>query len=222
MEDGMIDTNAIECFRTPQLAAEYPEMKFTVVLASGVVRSAFASAVKEFAGDIADQLADVDPDVEAHLECFEAFFEKNSQCFPLRRQIRAAAKNGFPCVPPPVLALLALEASTGVLMGVQDADAIEEHVTLDLLTSQESFTGMRGANVRCEEGEIVVRDGRAIIASLFQGPDKRTAAKPTSQNLVFYVFDSDPSLGGGHAACVEAVVSLLTPNARETSVLPAE
>lgn len=215
-------TATIRCLRTPQLSADFPDMKFTIILASGVMHSKFPNAVDSFARHVADHLADLSPQVHANLDSFETFFKRNSQSFPLRKQIGTAAKRGFPPVPPPVLALLALEAATGVLMGVQNADAIDQHVSLDLLTNEESFVGMRGETVRCETGEIVVRDNRAIIASLFQGPDKRTAAKPTSQNLLFYVFDSDPSLGHRHTASVAAILSLLSPIARETSALPAE
>ncbi|HEY6474161.1 MAG TPA: hypothetical protein VIY26_14800, partial [Acidimicrobiales bacterium] len=152
------------------------------------------------------------------LGAFESFFAGRGHAVGLRKQVAGVAKRGFPPVPPPVLALLALEAATGVLMGVQDADAIREHVTLDVLPSPGSFVGMRGDAVECAAGELVVRDTDGVIASVFQGPDKRTAVGPASKNLLFYVFDSHPSLGPDHAEAVDAVVSLVSGSATTTTV----
>jgi 4-hydroxy-3-methylbut-2-enyl diphosphate reductase IspH len=35
---------------------------------------------------------------------------------------------------------------------------------------------------------MVVRDSQSIVASYFQGPDKRTSVRPASRNLIFYAF----------------------------------
>jgi DNA/RNA-binding domain of Phe-tRNA-synthetase-like protein len=42
--------------------------------------------------------------------------------------------------------------------------------------------------IRCKEDEIVLRDGKGIVCSLFQGPDFKTRVEPASKNIVVYVF----------------------------------
>jgi DNA/RNA-binding domain of Phe-tRNA-synthetase-like protein len=42
--------------------------------------------------------------------------------------------------------------------------------------------------IRCKEDEIVLRDGKGIVCSLFQGPDFKTRVEPASNNIVVYVF----------------------------------
>jgi hypothetical protein len=152
---------------------------------------------------------------------FERFFKVNEQKFPLAKQIASAASRGFPPVPSPVLALLALEAATGFLMGVQNLDAIDSFITLDCLESTESFIGMRGEHITSTIGQIVVRDKQSIIASLFRGPDKRTAVQPNGRNLLFYVFDTDTGRGESHDCAVEEITRLFPPDIAEASVLTA-
>jgi len=194
---------------TARLRASYPGMQFSAVLAIGVDRSAFPSATGQFADAVGAGLRPLKANVQRGLAAFDAFFSQHGRRSPLSQQISQAAEHGLRAPSTPVLALLALEAATGVLMGVQDLDAVAERVTLDVLAAPETFSGMRGRTIACPAGEIVVRDREGIIASLFQGPDQRTAAGEDSQNLLFYIFDTCPTLGHDHDAAVQATMSFL-------------
>jgi hypothetical protein len=205
--------HSLECTRSATLVARYPAMRFTAVTATNVNSDAFEKQVCAFAERTAKSLSAEDESRQRNLGEFERFFKVNEQKFPLSKQIASAASRGFPPVPGPVLALLALEAATGILMGVQNLDAVDSFVTLDCLESAESFIGMRG--------QIVVRDKQGIIASLFLGPDKRTAVQPNGRNLLFYVFDTDTGLGESHDRAVEEVTRLFPPSIAEASVLTA-
>lgn len=106
-------------------------------------------------------------------------------------------------------------------MGVQNLDAVDSFITLDCLESAESFIGMRGERVTSATGQIVVRDKQSIIASLFRGPDKRTAVQPNGRNLLFYVFDTDTGLGESHDRAVAEITRLFPSGAGQASVLTA-
>lgn len=212
---------SIECMRSATLMALYPAMRFTVVTATDVHPEAFEKQVSDFAERTVKSLSAQNESRQANLIEFERFFKAHEQKFPLTKQIASAASRGFPKVPNPILALLALEAATGILMGVQNLDAIDSFVALDCLESPESFTGMRGERVTSAMGQIVVRDRRSIIASLFHGPDKRTAVQPDGRNLLFYVFDTDTGLGESHDRAVEEITRLFQASVAESSVLTA-
>ncbi|HXC81320.1 MAG TPA: hypothetical protein VNV62_05640 [Trebonia sp.] len=211
----------IECTRSAPLVALYPAMRFTAVTAADVHPGAFKKQVRAFADSTVKSLSAENESRRMNLIEFERFFGNNEQEFPLSKQITSVASRGFPPVPDPVLALLALEAATGILMGVQNLDAIDSFVTLDCLESAESFIGMRGERITSTKGQIVVRDKQSIIASLFRGPDKRTAVQPHGRNLLFYVFDTDTGLGKTHDRAVEEITRLFPPNVGEASVLAA-
>jgi hypothetical protein len=196
-------------------------MRFTAVTAADVNSGAFKKQVRAFAEKTMKSLSANDESRQKNLAEFERFFKVNQQELPLTKQIASAASHGFPPVPSPVLALLALEAATGILMGVQSLDAIDSFITLDCLKSTESFIGMRGERVTCDTGQIVVRDKQSIVASLFRGPDKRTAVQPNGRNLLFYVFDTDTGLGESHDRAVGEITRLFPPDVGESSVLTA-
>lgn len=213
--------NSISCHKSASLISAYPTMRFTTVTAVDVQPTAFKKQVRKFAEITAEGLQKENPSRESCLREFERFFRARKQPFPLSKQIGSAASHGFPPTPIPVLALLALEAATGILMGVQDLNAIEASITLDALETEESFTGMRGNQITCSPHEVVVRDERSIIASLFQGPDRRTAVEPGCRNILFYVFDTDTSLGSAHDRAVEKIIGLFPACVANADVLPA-
>jgi DNA/RNA-binding domain of Phe-tRNA-synthetase-like protein len=80
------------------------------------------------------------------------------------------------------------EMSHGILMAIQDLDRFEGPWRLDLAREGETFQGVSGRMILCKEGEIVLRDEKDIVCSLFQGPDSRTKIDPSSRNIVVYVF----------------------------------
>lgn len=121
------------------------------------------------------------------MDAFESFFTQNGFRCPLRDQFKSILEKGLPTGSPLVRALLLAEMSTGILMGAQDASAITGTLLCDLARGGEVFAGMRG-EVLCSTGEIVLRDSRGIIATLLQGPDRRTRLKKDTRDVVFIVF----------------------------------
>jgi len=194
-------------------------MRFSVVLATDLDLPRFAAVTEHFAAEVTQRLRRDSQSVQESLAVYERFFARQDREFPLTKQIATVTKRGLPPAPPPVLALLALEAATGVLMGVQNLDAIDRSLTLDALRGAETFVGMRGNTITCRPGEIVVRDAAGIVASLLQGPDKRTSVTPRSRNLAFCVFDTDPSLGGKHDEATSLVARLVPESVGTTTVL---
>jgi DNA/RNA-binding domain of Phe-tRNA-synthetase-like protein len=73
-------------------------------------------------------------------------------------------------------------------MAIQDLDRFQGGWKLDLANEGETFQGVSGRMLHCKEEEIVLRDEKEIVCSLFQGPDSRTKVDPTSKNIVVYIF----------------------------------
>jgi DNA/RNA-binding domain of Phe-tRNA-synthetase-like protein len=131
--------------------------------------------------------SDPGPSVMPRIQAFESFFTQNGFRSPLGGQLKHVQEKGLPGGSPLVKALLLSEMSTGMLMGAQDAAAIEGPLVGDLAEEGEAFRGMR-AEVLCRKDEIVLRDAEGIIATLFQGPDSRTRLNKDTKDIVFFVF----------------------------------
>jgi DNA/RNA-binding domain of Phe-tRNA-synthetase-like protein len=152
--------------------------------------------------------------VMQRIQAFESFFTQHGFRSPLGDQLKHIQEKGLPGGSPLVKALLLSEMGTGLLMGAQDAAAIRGPLVCDLAEEGETFRGMR-AEVLCRKGEIVLRDSEGIIATLFQGPDRRTRLNKDTKEIAFFVF-SVPGMGAADVwEGMEAVCSLFKESCAE-------
>ena len=162
---------------------------WTAPLGIAVISGVDEAALQQALAAIPNPVADVQQDshVLSRIQAFDKFFAENGFRSPLGSQFEMVRSKGLPSGNPLVKALLLAEMSTGLLMGAQDAAAIQGELVYDVASAGESFKGMRGT-VQCREGEIVLRDAEGIIASLFQGPDHRTRLSKATKDVIFFVF----------------------------------
>jgi len=78
-------------------------------------------------------------------------------------------------------------------------DRFDGRWRLDLAQEGETFEGVSGRRLICKEEEIVLRDEKEIVCSLFQGPDARTKIDGSSKNIVVYVFTA-PGIQAEHVS----------------------
>jgi DNA/RNA-binding domain of Phe-tRNA-synthetase-like protein len=102
---------------------------------------------------------------------------------------------GFPIVNLYIDSHIMAEMCHGILMAIQDLDRFHGEWRLDLAHEGETFQAVSGRTLYCKEEEIVLRDEKEIVCSLFQGPDFRTKVDPSSKNIVVYVFTA-PGIQG--------------------------
>jgi len=160
-------------------------MVLGVVTVRGVDPAALEAALASAQGAVS--FSDPEPSVMRRIQAFESFFTQNGFHSPLADQLRQVQQKGLRGSSPLVKALLLSEMSTGTLMGAQDAAAVKGPLVCGLAEEGETFRGMR-AEVLCREGEIVLRDSEGIIATLFQGPDRRTRLNKDTKDVVFFIF----------------------------------
>jgi DNA/RNA-binding domain of Phe-tRNA-synthetase-like protein len=106
---------------------------------------------------------------------------------------------GFPIVNFYIDTHIMAEMCHGILMAIQDMDRFDGQWRLDLAQEGETFEGVSGRMFICKEEEIVLRDEKEIVCSLFQGPDSRTKIDESSKNIVVYVFTA-PGIQGEHVS----------------------
>ena len=164
-------------------------MGWTAPLGIAIISGVDEAALQQVLSAIPNPTADVQQDsrVLRHIQAFDKFFTENGFRSPLGAQFEMVRRKGLPPGSALVQALLLAEMSAGLLMGAQDAAAIQGELVYDVAVDGETFKGMRGT-VQCREGEIVLRDAEGIIASLFQGPDHRTRLAKSTKDVIFFVF----------------------------------
>jgi len=126
--------------------------------------------------------------IEERVHLYDQFFKEWGYSCPLPGHFKRAVEMGFPIVNFYIDSHIMAEMCHGILMAIQDLDRFQGQWRLDLAQEGETFEGVSGRMLICKEGEIVLRDEKEIVCSLFQGPDSRTKIDKSSKNIVVYVF----------------------------------
>jgi len=155
--------------------------------------------------------------IRSRMECYLDHFRLFGYECPLPPQLGRTLDQGFPTINRFVDTLLLAEMTTGVLMGAQDYGMMEGTLVFDFASAGESYEGMR-SHLVCKEKELVVRDNIGIVASYFQGSDKRTAITRQTANVVFFGFGVDGVSGEDVRMALERAIDILGPAARESQL----
>ena len=126
--------------------------------------------------------------IEERVNLYDRFFKEWDYACPLPNHFKRTVEMGFPIVNLYIDTHIIAEMFYGILMAIQDLDRFHGEWKLDLAQGGETFQGVSGKMIRCQEDEIVLRDGEGIVCSLFQGPDFKTRVESASRNIVVYIF----------------------------------
>ena len=126
--------------------------------------------------------------IEERINLYDQFFKDWEYPCPLPSHFKRVIEMGFPIVNLYIDTHIMAEMCHGILMAIQDLDHFHGEWKLDLANEGETFQGVSGRTIRCKEEEIVLRDEKNIVCSLFQGPDFKTKIDESSKNIVVYVF----------------------------------
>ncbi|MGZ3558627.1 MAG: hypothetical protein ACXU97_05890 [Thermodesulfobacteriota bacterium] len=126
--------------------------------------------------------------LEERINLYDQFFKEWGYPCPLPSHFKRSVGMGFPIVNLYIDAHIIAEMCHGILMAIQDLNRFEGEWKLDLSREGEVFQGVSGTTIRCKEGEIILRDEKSIVCSLFQGPDFKTRVGPDSEDIAVYIF----------------------------------
>lgn len=126
--------------------------------------------------------------IEERVHLYDQFFKEWGYSCPLPGHLKRTIDMGFPIVNLYIDTHIIAEMCHGILMAIQDLDRFDGPWRLDLAQEGETFEGVSGRMLICKEKEIVLRDKKEIVCSLFQGPDSRTKIDESSKNIVVYIF----------------------------------
>jgi DNA/RNA-binding domain of Phe-tRNA-synthetase-like protein len=126
--------------------------------------------------------------IEEGTNLYDQFFKEWGYPCPLPGHFKRTIEMGFPIINLYIDTHIIAEMCHGILMAIQDLNHFYGQWRLDLANEGETFQGVSGKMIQCKEEEIVLRDEKGMVCSLFQGPDFRTKVDASSKNIVVYVF----------------------------------
>ncbi len=131
--------------------------------------------------------------IEERITLYDRFFKDWGYPCPLPNHLKRTIEMGFPIVNLYIDTHIIAEMCHGILMAIQDLDRFQGAWRLDLAKEGETYQAVSEKIFVCKRDEIVLRDEKEIVCSLFQGPDSRTRVDERSKNIVVYVFTA-PSI----------------------------
>ena len=126
--------------------------------------------------------------LEEQIHLYDQFFKDWGYSCPLPGHLKRTIEMGFLIVNLYLDTHIIAEMCHGILMAIQDLVRFHGEWRLDLANEGETFQGVSGRMICCKEEEIVLRDEKGIVCSLFQGPDFRTRVEASSKDIVVYVY----------------------------------
>ncbi len=189
----------------------------TCIAARDVDLEKLGHAVANVKAKAENRIAVSAAEIRRNIHSYELFFHRYGHTCPITSQFDQALVRGLPNIFPAVDLLVAVELSHGVLAGIQDLAKTQGSLRLELANAGESFDGMRFLST-CRQGEVVVRDAKGIIASLFLGPDKRTKLRSTSTDLLVLLFAVPATLPQSISDAIDAFCAVLDTCCRDCVV----
>lgn len=122
-----------------------------------------------------DTVSNPSHEVQEAIEIYDRFFSDHQHSSPLTGQLAMCKAKGVPDRNPIAELLLTCEIQSGVLIGIHNIERISGALRLDVAIDGDSYEHIGKKTQRCRSGDWIIRDGKGIIASYFDGPDKRTA-----------------------------------------------
>jgi len=181
---------------TERYRKRFPDLRFGIGTIQDCTFFEKSEAFKIYKRDLVrktrrrDNLAQV----QERMALYDQFFNEWGYPCPLPGHLKKVIDMGFPIVNLYIDTHIIAETSHGILMAIQDLDRFQGDWRLDLAQQGETYQAVSGKAYTCKEDEIVLRDEKGMVCSLFQGPDFRTRVEPSSRNIVVYVYTA-PGIG---------------------------
>jgi DNA/RNA-binding domain of Phe-tRNA-synthetase-like protein len=155
------------------------------------------------------------------MAAYAAYYKRFKKTYHLLLQLESIVIKGkkIPKPPPLVEAMFLAELESLILTAGHDLEIVERPVTLDSAIGDESYTQLRGNEVVCKSGDMVMADPRGVICSIIYGQDQRTQITAKTQQVIYATYvppGIDSNQIEDHLSELEQNVVLISPAAQLT------
>jgi DNA/RNA-binding domain of Phe-tRNA-synthetase-like protein len=166
----------------PELKIVYPGAVFGCLAVIGAANMRQYEVLEDEKRRLEKRIREEDSVVKSYGE----YFAKWGKTYPIQYQIRSI-KSGktFPRVSALVDCMFMAELKNRVLTSGHDQDAMVGTLVFDLADEGETYAKLGGESQALEKGDIVLRDGEGVLASVLYGPARRTSIGGSTRNPLY-------------------------------------
>jgi DNA/RNA-binding domain of Phe-tRNA-synthetase-like protein len=124
------------------------------------------------------------------MAAYAAYYKRFKKTYHLLLQLESVAKKNKQ-IPQTILLVQAVfmaEMNSFLLTAGHDLERILGSIKLDIAKGDEFYTPMRGENVICKTGDMVMADSQSVICSVIRGQDQRTMITKNTDNVLYVVY----------------------------------
>ena len=116
-----------------------------------------------------------------------------------------------------VQAMFMAEMKSFILTAGHDLDKTKGSITFDSSLGSETYQNLRGDQVTCKQGDMLMADSQAVICSVIYGQDQRTRITNASTHVLYVMYvppGIDPGVVEMHTLDLEENVLLVFPGSQ--------
>lgn len=153
------------------------------------------------------------------LQAYQAYYRRFKKTYHVQLQLESILLKGksIPQVAALVQAMFMAELEDGLLTAGHDLTSLRLPITLDVANGTEHYPVLRGEEQALKAGDMMMRDDGGVISSILYGPDRRTAIRSETKDVIFTTYAPSgilPQTVKTHLVNIQQNVLVFSPNAR--------
>jgi DNA/RNA-binding domain of Phe-tRNA-synthetase-like protein len=158
------------------------------------------------------------PAADRALVAYVDYYRSHGKSYHVKAQWESVARKGKPIPSRAALveAMFMAELESLILTAGHNLDALVPPLHVDVTADGDRYTALNGTEAILAAGDMTMRDGVGIVASVLRGPDQRTRITPETRSVLFAVY-APAGVGEdkvrGHLGRIQANVELVAPGA---------
>lgn len=185
----------------PELVSTYPGFKVTYSIIRDLSNKNSSPDVTKLIETLPDYVKANEPELLSRANQMKKFYKKigSKNRYHILSLLKSTLNGrNYQLSNPAVDLVYGVELQNGILMGLHDLDKIQEDIYIGVAKGMETLEHIFQGNLTLADGAIILKNGKTVMASLSDGPDKETKVTEASRNILVIAFgapeDSESSL----------------------------
>lgn len=175
----------------PEVKIFYPKAIFGGLVARGIPNQRKHDELEKRKRSLEEEIRENYPDVDQDsvIRSYDTYYKKWGKTYPIELQVKTIKAGGkFPQVSTSVDCMFLAELKNRVLTSGHDLDMVEGELRFDVSDEGEEYLKLNGKNQVLPKSDIVLREGREILASVLYGPAKRSSISSDTVNALYFAW----------------------------------
>jgi DNA/RNA-binding domain of Phe-tRNA-synthetase-like protein len=175
----------------PELRIIYPRAAFGSLQVRGATNTRHSDTLEAEKRALEKEIREryPEPKDDGVVQGYAEYFTRWGKTYPIEYQIKSLkAGRGLPRVSVLVDCMFMAELKNRILTSGHDLDTVVGEPLFDVSDEGEEYVKLNGERQVLPRGDVVLRDGGGVLASVLYGPARRTSISPSTVNALYFAW----------------------------------